>query len=72
MRRFNLWELIPMWMKMGLVLICGALVGGCLACSIPKFKSFTPDAPLEELFEDMIENYSGVDLDITPSSPERA
>ena len=66
----DLMERIPMWMKFGLTIMTGAIVGVCIACSLPKIKGFRDDAPLEELFEDMIENYTGIEIDVTPNSIE--
>jgi hypothetical protein len=66
------WELVSMWGKIFILLAIGVILGLALSCNLPKIIKFRHDAPLEELFEDMIENYSGIDADITPNSPEHA
>jgi hypothetical protein len=59
-----------MLIKIILSLIFIILLTLVITCCLPKFKGFRHDAPLEELFEDMIENYTGVDIDFTPGTIE--
>ena len=42
-----------------------SLLSGC-----SMFKSYTPDNPAEEAVEAVIKAKTGVDLDLTPGSPE--
>ncbi len=35
------------------------------------WKGYTPDNPAEEFVEELIKTETGVDLDITPASPEQ-
>lgn len=36
-----------------------------------KCFKFEPDNPIEEICEEVIENYTGMDVDLTPESPEK-
>lgn len=49
------------------VVVCAALIG---ISSVWVFK-FKDDNPVEEAAEYIIKEYTNVDIDITPSSPEK-
>jgi len=53
----------------GFLIIIGASVGGCSllneALHIPQ------DNPIEEYVEAIIENETGIEIDLTPESPEK-
>jgi len=42
----------------------------CLSCSVLKTAKYQPDNVAEELLEEEIAKYSGIDVDLSPSSPE--
>ena len=56
----------PFALSSAVLLFMGfASMNGCTS-----FKGYTPDNPAEELLEDIIEKETGVELDLSPSSPE--
>jgi len=51
-----------------IIVLIGFFLGA--GCTVMK-KWFTePDQPPEEIVEQIIENYTGLDIDLTPNSPE--
>ena len=61
------------WMELMFKIACGlalcsVFVGGC--SYINSKLGVSDDHPVEELFEQHIEEHTGLDLDITPDSPE--
>ena len=51
------------------IILCLATILVLNGCAF--FKSYTPDNPVEELTESLIKSYTGVDLDLSPGSPEQ-
>jgi hypothetical protein len=41
-----------------------------VGCSVLKTAHYNPDNVMEELVEEEIAKYSGIDVDLSPSSPE--
>ena len=72
----KLWEVIPVKVKY----LSFFVLGFCLcfivlwfsSCTTIKsaIKAYPNDNPIEELVEDVIELKTGIDIDLTPSSPE--
>lgn len=59
--------MINIWIK-------SALIGAALTCAfIAKHKfNFKDDNPIEERVEDFIKMQTGIEIDLTPLSPEEA
>lgn len=49
--------------------IIACTLGGCTA--INKYIGLPDDNPLEEIAEQLIKNETGLDVDLSPSSPEK-
>lgn len=62
------WEKLPMRVKIGLIILALCMVG-CVEWS--WVKNYQDDNFLEEVAEELIENELGLDVDLTPFSPEK-
>lgn len=63
----ELWKGLPMWMKISLGIAILALIAITSSCGIVKYQE---DNPLEEAVEDAIKEQTGMDVDLSPRSPE--
>lgn len=66
---FELWEVLPMWAKVTLCCSFLGLVFLLGACAQLR-KNYPQDNIVEEIVEELIESKTGMDLDISPFSPE--
>lgn len=58
-------------MNQKIVVIIGIVIAALAVVACSKiYNNYTPDNPVEELVEDIIEAKTGLDLDLSPSSPE--
>lgn len=67
----EMWEELPMWGKVTIaILLLGAVVilG---SCSFGWWKYYPQDNMLEEMAEEVIKDKTGLDIDVTPLSPEK-
>ena len=54
------------------LIVIGIIVGLCaLGGYVSSLYMGEDDAFIEEISEDIIENYTGISVDLTPSSPEK-
>ena len=62
-----------MIMREGSMLIIIAILAGAaiLSAVATKVLNLEDDNPIEQNVEDVIESYTGIDIDLTPSSPEK-
>lgn len=53
-----------------LSLLLGVMImaGSCTGCSF--LKGIRPDSPVEEFLEEVVAEETGLDLDLSPSTPE--
>lgn len=55
-------------LTLGILLLFGAAL--CVGCGVFKWSNYPQDNILEEIGEEVLEHYTGIDIDVTPSSPE--
>jgi len=69
----ELWGEVGMKTRYGISFMLGAFFCFIILylTSCAMIKNIKPDSFLEELTEEVIENYTGIDLDLTPSSQEQ-
>ena len=72
----EIWELVPMKARYSLFFTLGLLfVGTVWFTSCDRLtsivKNYPQDNPAEELIEDIIENVTGLKLDLSPNSEEK-
>lgn len=65
-----IWGKIPEMLRLIFVLSLVVAAIFLLACSAFVWKNIPHDTILEEVIEGVIKEKSGLDLDLTPSSPE--
>jgi hypothetical protein len=56
------------WLYVNILIVAGAIAAGLSSVYIFKMKQ---DNPIEEKAEEIIKNKTGVDIDLTPQSPEK-
>jgi|TARA_Y100000034_G_C6721641_1_gene319298 hypothetical protein len=62
---------IPSWMKNTALVTVGMIMGWLVSVSVPSLgENLKPDNIAEEIVEGLIEHHTGVDIDLTPDSPE--
>lgn len=67
----DLWKVFPMWTKLciGTILLC--LAACAIGCGVYKWSSYPQDNIVEEIAEEVLEHYTGIDIDVTPATPEK-
>lgn len=58
---------IPLWARLAIVV---ALLAGCVVAVSLGLIKYTDDNKIEEAVEETIKDQTGIDVDITPESPE--
>ena len=72
MKKNKIWDEIPMKMRYFLFYISGCLTAlPFLLLSCDQLSKIKHDSAIEEIAEEVLEHYTGVDIDITPHSPEK-
>lgn len=59
-----------MWSKLGLIVSVTIFAGVVTGCNWKLWKHYPQDNFVEEIIEDVIEHKTGIDIDISPFSPE--
>lgn len=52
------------------LVIIGAIVGTCVLVGVVSRFFMPDDNPIEEIAEEVIKEYTGVEVDLSPESPE--
>ena len=62
---------LPRWLKFIVVFTIGSIFGSIVTfLTIDEPQEYQPDNIVEELVEEVIQNYTGQDIDLSPGSPE--
>lgn len=67
----EVWEEIPMVLKVMVIGIVLMVVVVCVGCNQAWWSWYPQDNLLEETVEEVIEQKTGLDLDLSPTSSER-
>lgn len=66
----DMWRELPMWSKIGLMISLTVLGVSVVGCNWKIWKNYPQDNIVEEIIEEVIEGKTGLDIDLSPFSPE--
>ena len=66
----NKWLEMPIWVKIIIPAMILATAIFFLSCNTRFGKSYPQDNIVEEIIEELIESKTGLDIDLSPNSPE--
>ncbi len=66
----DMWRELSMWSKLGIVISLTVLTGVVVGCNWNIWKKYPQDNIVEEIIEEVIESKLGLEIDLSPSTPE--
>jgi len=66
----DMWRELSMWSKLGIIISLTVLAGAVVGCNWKVWKNYPQDNIVEEIIEEVIESKTGLDIDLSPSTPE--
>ncbi len=66
----GMWRDLSMWSKFGIIISLTVLTGAIVGCNWKVWKNYPQDNIVEEIIEEVIESKTGLEIDLSPSTPE--
>jgi len=70
----DFWKGLSKWYKLGVITVAIFLIGIallCIAAGCGLIKDYPQDNIVEEMLEDVIENETGINIDLSPFTKEK-